>query len=95
MGVLSLSFLFGDAAGRLWLGALVSHGAGWRAVFVAIAIVCAVTLGRSPHLGWSVVSRLQAAVAVASMMACAAFWLRPVSDTSRTQVGVESELSLT
>lgn len=56
MGVLSLSFLFGDAAGRVWLGALVSHGAGWRAVFIAsaatlaaIAIVCAVTLRESPR----------------------------------------------
>src|SRR5262249_8607018 len=50
MGVLSLSFLFGDAAGRLWLGALVGGGVGWRGVFVAsaatlgvIAIVCAIS----------------------------------------------------
>jgi OPA family glycerol-3-phosphate transporter-like MFS transporter len=56
MGLLSLSFLFGDAAGRLWLGALVTHGAGWRTVFVAsaatlavIAIVCAATLRDSPR----------------------------------------------
>src|SRR5262245_14974942 len=55
MSVLSLSYLFGDAAGRLWLGALVMHGAGWRAVFVAaaatlavIAIVCAALLCDSP-----------------------------------------------
>src|SRR5262249_9474145 len=42
MAVLSLSFLFGDAAGRLWLGALVGHGVGWRAVFVAAAATLAV-----------------------------------------------------
>ncbi|HMF98737.1 MAG TPA: MFS transporter [Vicinamibacterales bacterium] len=56
MAVLSLSFLFGDAAGRLWLGALVGHGVGWRAVFVAaaatlavIACGCAVLLRESPR----------------------------------------------
>src|SRR5262245_8620595 len=56
MGVLSLSYLFGDAAGRLWLGTLVAHGAGWRAVFVAsaatlaaIAVVCAALLRDSPR----------------------------------------------
>lgn len=56
MGVLSLSFLFGDAAGRLWLGALVSRGAGWRTVFVAaagtlavIAAGCAAMLRESPR----------------------------------------------
>src|SRR5262249_39109022 len=51
-----LSFLFGDAAGRLWLGALVGGGGGWRGVFVAsaatlgvIAIVCAISLRESPR----------------------------------------------
>src|SRR5262249_30080851 len=37
MAVLSLGFLFGDAAGRFWLGWLVAHGAGWRMIFVAAA----------------------------------------------------------
>ena len=56
MGVLSLSYLFGDAAGRLWLGTLVAHGASWRAVFVAaaatlaaIAVVCTALLRDSPR----------------------------------------------
>lgn len=37
MAVLSLSYLFGDAAGRVALGALIDAGAGWRWVFVASA----------------------------------------------------------
>src|SRR3989442_11839773 len=48
MGVLSLSFLFGDAAGRVWPGALVRPRHGVRAVVIAlgathcaIAVVCA------------------------------------------------------
>jgi len=56
MAVLSLSFLFGDALGRLWLGSLVAHGAGWRAVFVAaaatlaaIACACAIAVRESPR----------------------------------------------
>lgn len=56
MGLLSLSFLFGDAAGRLCLGALVAGGAGWRTVFVAsaaalaaIAATCAIVLRESPR----------------------------------------------
>src|SRR5262249_3433022 len=35
MAVLSQSFLFGDALGRLWLGALLAPGLGWRRPFVA------------------------------------------------------------
>ena len=56
MGLLSLSFLFGDAAGRLVLGALVTYGAGWRMVFLAsaamlaaIAAGCAIVLRESPR----------------------------------------------
>ncbi|HKB12527.1 MAG TPA: MFS transporter [Vicinamibacterales bacterium] len=56
MAVLSLGFLFGDAAGRFWLGWLVAHGAGWRMIFVAaaatlgvIAAGCALVLHESPH----------------------------------------------
>lgn len=37
IAVLSLSYLFGDAAGRFALGALIDAGAGWRWVFVAAA----------------------------------------------------------
>ncbi|MGB7220613.1 MAG: MFS transporter [Vicinamibacterales bacterium] len=45
MGVLSLSFLFGDAAGRYFLGTLISRGFGWRAVFfIAAAVLAAIGL---------------------------------------------------
>lgn len=33
MGVISLSYLFGDAAARQFMGAVIGHGFGWRAVF--------------------------------------------------------------
>jgi sugar phosphate permease len=33
MGILSLSFLIGDAAARRSMGALIQHGFGWRALF--------------------------------------------------------------
>lgn len=42
MAVLSLSFLFGDAAGRYFLGTLIARGFGWRAVFFVAAAVLAV-----------------------------------------------------
>lgn len=35
MGVLSLSFLFGDALARQFMGALIRAGLGWRGVFLA------------------------------------------------------------
>ena len=38
MAVLSLSFLFGDAACRWVMSALIAHGVGWRGVFVAGAL---------------------------------------------------------
>ncbi|MDR3632979.1 MAG: MFS transporter [Isosphaeraceae bacterium] len=41
MGVLSLSYLFGDAASRAFMGLLIDRGMGWRGVFVT----CGVTLG--------------------------------------------------
>ena len=50
MGVLSLSFLFGDAVGRLVLGALVSLGYGWRGVFFSAAATLAVLAGGSALL---------------------------------------------
>lgn len=42
MSLLSLSYLFGDAAGRYLLGSLMSGGMGWRGIFVASALVLAV-----------------------------------------------------
>jgi sugar phosphate permease len=44
MAILSLSFLFGDAAARQFMGFLISRGLGWRAVFVTTAAVLAVLL---------------------------------------------------
>jgi sugar phosphate permease len=41
MGVISLSYLFGDAAARAFMNLLFQNGLGWRAVFV----VAAATLG--------------------------------------------------
>jgi sugar phosphate permease len=37
MGAVSLSYLFGDAFGRQFMGVLIAHGLGWRAVFVVAA----------------------------------------------------------
>jgi sugar phosphate permease len=49
MGILSLSFLFGDAAGRFVLGRLMSSGVGWRGVFFAAAA----TLGLVAIASWA------------------------------------------
>lgn len=56
MSFLSLSFLFGDAAGRYLLGGLLTGGSTWREVFVAaagilgvIGVVVAFTLRGSPR----------------------------------------------
>jgi len=38
MAVLSLSFLFGDAASRAFLAWLIGNGLGWRAVFLVAAV---------------------------------------------------------
>jgi sugar phosphate permease len=35
MGIISLSYLFGDAASRQFLAILIGHGVGWRGVFLA------------------------------------------------------------
>jgi len=43
MSLLSLSFLFGDAAGRYMLGGLLIGGTSWRGVFVASACVLGVS----------------------------------------------------
>src|SRR5262252_8501857 len=38
MAVMSLSFLFGDAAARQFMASLIASGLGWRGVFVAGAV---------------------------------------------------------
>ncbi len=42
MGILSLSYLFGDALARFVLGGLMSAGIGWRGVFYAAAAILTV-----------------------------------------------------
>lgn len=56
MGVLSVSFLLGDAAARYYLGWLMSEGIGWRQLFFVsaatlgiIAVICSITLKPSPR----------------------------------------------
>ncbi|MGD9720514.1 MAG: MFS transporter [Pirellulales bacterium] len=44
MGVVSLSYLFGDGAARLFIGELLNRGLGWRAVFAVAAGVLALLL---------------------------------------------------
>jgi OPA family glycerol-3-phosphate transporter-like MFS transporter len=44
LGVLSVSFLVGDAAARQMMGALIQHGYGWRALFYFAAGVSAACL---------------------------------------------------
>jgi sugar phosphate permease len=39
IGVLSISYLVGDAAAREWMGALIHDGYGWRALFYLAAAV--------------------------------------------------------
>jgi OPA family glycerol-3-phosphate transporter-like MFS transporter len=45
MGVVSLSYLFGDAASRRFMGWLLAHRLDWRVVFLVAAGVLAVILG--------------------------------------------------
>jgi OPA family glycerol-3-phosphate transporter-like MFS transporter len=56
MGVLSLSYLFGDAVARAYLGAFAAAGYGWRQLFTVaagslglVAVYCAVLLRASPR----------------------------------------------
>lgn len=42
IGILSVSYLVGDAAARAWMGALLSSGASWRALFYLAAAVAGV-----------------------------------------------------
>jgi sugar phosphate permease len=44
MGIISLSYLFGDAAARQFMGLLIAGGLGWRGVFLTAAAVLAVLL---------------------------------------------------
>ncbi|MBB6051277.1 MFS transporter [Armatimonas rosea] len=44
VGVLSLSYLFGDFAARQFHGALINNGVGWQGLFIGGAIVLAVLL---------------------------------------------------
>jgi sugar phosphate permease len=44
MGLISLSYLFGDAAARQFMAILIAHGLGWRGVFFAAAAVLGVLL---------------------------------------------------
>ena len=41
IGILSISFLVGDAAARQWMGMLIQHGFGWRALFYFAGAVAA------------------------------------------------------
>jgi OPA family glycerol-3-phosphate transporter-like MFS transporter len=49
MGILSLSYLFGDAASRAFMGWLIRGGLGWRGVFV---VASAVLLGLFVVSAW-------------------------------------------
>jgi sugar phosphate permease len=44
IGILSVSYLVGDALARQQMGVLIAHGYGWRALFVFAGIVAAVAL---------------------------------------------------
>ena len=56
MGILSLSFLFGDAIGRFYLGQLIKWGWGWKAILMAatlslgvICVLCYLTVREHPE----------------------------------------------
>src|SRR5580693_8221692 len=44
IGILSISYLVGDAAARQWMGMLIEHGFGWRTLFYFAAAVSGVFL---------------------------------------------------
>src|SRR5271157_2429596 len=44
IGILSISYLVGDAAARQWMGMLIEHGFGWRSLFYFAAAVVALLL---------------------------------------------------
>jgi sugar phosphate permease len=45
LGILSVSYLAGDAVSRQLMGVLIHHGFGWRALFYFAALVAALVLG--------------------------------------------------
>ena len=47
IGILSISYLVGDAAARQWMGMLIEHGFGWRTLFYFAAAVVGAVPGRS------------------------------------------------
>jgi sugar phosphate permease len=44
LGIISLSFLVGDAVARRWMGSLIEQGYGWRALFVFAAGISTIVL---------------------------------------------------
>src|SRR5271156_5044723 len=44
IGILSISYLVGDAAARQWMGMLIDHGYGWRTLFFFAGAVAALFL---------------------------------------------------
>ena len=44
IGILSISYLVGDAAARQWMGMLIEHGFGWRILFYFAAAVVGLLL---------------------------------------------------
>ena len=44
LGLLSLSYLIGDAVARQWMGSLILHGHGWRSLFYLAAAVAGLLL---------------------------------------------------
>lgn len=44
IGILSISYLVGDAAARQWMGMLIEHGFGWRTLFYFAAAVAGLFL---------------------------------------------------
>jgi sugar phosphate permease len=44
VGILSISYLVGDALARHWMGLLIEHGAGWRMLFYFAATVAGALL---------------------------------------------------
>ena len=44
VGILSISYLVGDALARQQMGVLIAHGYGWRALFLFAAAVASITL---------------------------------------------------
>ena len=64
IGILSISYLVGDALARQQMGLLIGHGYGWRAVFLFAGVVAAVML--LANLLWLRESRVEAGHAEAT-----------------------------